>query len=103
MVDHVFPVLDSDGEANFSHPDTSDECNSWNKELCDSTSQDKEEDLQGTSWRNGISASRQAGTELFISQAGKSQQLSSIGLTAKLKRDYKNRDGNNQQTFSFHG
>ncbi|XP_078801389.1 phosphatidate phosphatase LPIN1 isoform X18 [Oryzias latipes] len=49
MVDHVFPVLDSDGEANFSHPDTSDECNSWNKELCDSTSQDKEEDLQGTS------------------------------------------------------
>uniref|UniRef100_A0A8C7WX94 phosphatidate phosphatase n=1 Tax=Oryzias sinensis TaxID=183150 RepID=A0A8C7WX94_9TELE len=49
MVDHVFPALESDGEANFSHPDTSDECNSWNKELCDSTSRDKEEDLQGTS------------------------------------------------------
>uniref|UniRef100_A0A8C7WXD0 phosphatidate phosphatase n=1 Tax=Oryzias sinensis TaxID=183150 RepID=A0A8C7WXD0_9TELE len=49
MVDHVFPALESDGEANFSHPDTSDD------------------------------------------------------LTAKLNRDYKNRDGHNQQTFSFHG
>ncbi|XP_024151438.1 phosphatidate phosphatase LPIN1 isoform X1 [Oryzias melastigma] len=46
MVDHVFPVLDADGEANFPHPDTLDDCNAWNKELCDTTSQEKEEDLQ---------------------------------------------------------
>lgn len=58
MVDHVFPVLDADGEANFPHPDTLDDCNAWNKELCDTTSQEKEEDLQGTSWGNGINAWR---------------------------------------------
>ncbi|KAF6731095.1 Phosphatidate phosphatase LPIN1 [Oryzias melastigma] len=98
MVDHVFPVLDADGEANFPHPDTLDDCNAWNKELCDTTSQEKEEDLQ-------VQAEEMASMHgdwyrLTISQE---TFFSLNSLTMKLKRNYNNKDGNNQQSFSFHG
>uniref|UniRef100_A0A3B5BGC5 phosphatidate phosphatase n=1 Tax=Stegastes partitus TaxID=144197 RepID=A0A3B5BGC5_9TELE len=44
MVDHVFPVLVQDEEADFHRSDTFDQCNYWSKQLPDGTSQEEEED-----------------------------------------------------------
>uniref|UniRef100_A0A3P8RWJ6 phosphatidate phosphatase n=1 Tax=Amphiprion percula TaxID=161767 RepID=A0A3P8RWJ6_AMPPE len=46
MVDHVFPVLVQDEEADFHRSDTFDQCNYWSKQLPDGTSQEEEEEPQ---------------------------------------------------------
>ncbi|KAM6942695.1 phosphatidate phosphatase LPIN1 [Xenentodon cancila] len=42
MVDHVFPVLDRDEEADFPRSDTYDQCNYWSKRLPDGADQEEE-------------------------------------------------------------
>uniref|UniRef100_A0AAQ6ABE5 LNS2/PITP domain-containing protein n=1 Tax=Amphiprion ocellaris TaxID=80972 RepID=A0AAQ6ABE5_AMPOC len=46
MVDHVFPVLVQDEEADFHRSDTFNQCNYWSKQLPDGTSQEEEEEPQ---------------------------------------------------------
>ncbi|XP_061601164.1 phosphatidate phosphatase LPIN1 [Cololabis saira] len=46
MVDHVFPVLGGDEEADFQRSDTYDQCNYWSKQLPDGADREEEEDAQ---------------------------------------------------------
>ncbi|XP_050933356.1 phosphatidate phosphatase LPIN1 isoform X2 [Lates calcarifer] len=46
MVDHVFPVLVQDEEADFPCSDTFGQCNYWSKQLPDGANQEEEEDPQ---------------------------------------------------------
>lgn len=42
MVDHVFPVLVKDEEADFPRSDTFGQCNYWSKQLPDGSSQEED-------------------------------------------------------------
>ncbi|XP_040890674.1 phosphatidate phosphatase LPIN1 isoform X2 [Toxotes jaculatrix] len=43
MVDHVFPVIVQDEEADFASSDTFDQCNYWSKQLPEGTNQEEED------------------------------------------------------------
>lgn len=45
MVDHVFPLVVQDEEADFRRPDSFGQCNYWNEQIPDGTHQEKEEPL----------------------------------------------------------
>ncbi|XP_069029552.1 phosphatidate phosphatase LPIN1 isoform X2 [Embiotoca jacksoni] len=43
MVDHVFPVLGQDEEADFPRSDSFDQCNYWSKQIPDGTNQEEDD------------------------------------------------------------